>query len=117
MRTMQQQLHTLKSFDHLLEKDVSQENLYRDDPFKHNVNLIVFKNSVGTENINTSFSIIKIHQSMLFEKPVLVYFENHMKPLSPLDGQNAELLNINVGGTYAISCHCTLRETKQLSKP
>jgi hypothetical protein len=36
---------------------------------------------------------------MLFEEIIVVYSENHMKPINTLCGQNAELLIVKAGGT------------------
>jgi hypothetical protein len=38
---------------------------------------------------------------MLFKKIVTVYSENHTKPMTTLCGQNAELVFVEVGGTYS----------------
>jgi hypothetical protein len=39
---------------------------------------------------------------MLFTETVAVYCENHMEHTKTLCGQNAEILNVKVGGTYEI---------------
>jgi hypothetical protein len=38
---------------------------------------------------------------MLFREIIAVYSENHTKPINTLRGQNAELLNVKVGGAYS----------------
>jgi hypothetical protein len=38
---------------------------------------------------------------MLFKKIIALYSENYSKPKSSLRGKIAELLNVNVGGTYS----------------
>jgi hypothetical protein len=38
---------------------------------------------------------------MLFREIIIVYSENHTKPMNTLCGQNAELLIIKVGGTLS----------------
>jgi hypothetical protein len=43
---------------------------------------------------------------MLF-RDIAVYSEYHMKPISTLCGQKAELLSVKVDGTY--SSHCALK--------
>jgi hypothetical protein len=42
-----------------------------------------------------------INWLMLFKEIIAVCSENHKKPLNTLYGQNAELLNVKVGGTYS----------------
>jgi hypothetical protein len=42
----------------------------------------------------------------MFTEIIAVYGDNHMKTINILGGQNAEQLNIKVGGTY--SYHCAL---------
>jgi hypothetical protein len=44
---------------------------------------------------------------MLFRVQISAYSETHMKPINTLCGQNAELLNDEVGDTY--SCHWVLK--------
>jgi hypothetical protein len=34
-----------------------------------------------------------------FKEIIAVYYENHMKPINTLCGQNTELLNVKAGGT------------------
>jgi hypothetical protein len=36
----------------------------------------------------------------MFREIIIVYSENHMKPMNTLRGQSEELLNVTVGGTY-----------------
>jgi hypothetical protein len=36
-----------------------------------------------------------------FVEEIAVYSENHKKPMNTLCEQNAELLNVKVGGTYS----------------
>jgi hypothetical protein len=43
---------------------------------------------------------------MVFKELIAVYSENRTKPKYTLCGQNAEFVNVNVGGTY--SYHCAL---------
>jgi hypothetical protein len=38
---------------------------------------------------------------MLFKEIIALYSENHMKPVSTLCGQNAELLIVKAGSTYS----------------
>jgi hypothetical protein len=41
---------------------------------------------------------------ILFREIITVYSGNHAKPINTLCGQNAELLNVKVGGKY----HCAV---------
>jgi hypothetical protein len=40
---------------------------------------------------------------MLCREVIYVYSENHKKPINTFCEQNAELLNVNVGGTYRVT--------------
>jgi hypothetical protein len=35
---------------------------------------------------------------------IMVHSENHRKPINTLCGQNAEIMNVKVGGTYSKYC-------------
>jgi hypothetical protein len=39
---------------------------------------------------------------MLFREIIALYSENHAKPINTHYGQNAELLNVQAGGTYKL---------------
>jgi hypothetical protein len=41
----------------------------------------------------------KIIWLILFREIITVYSENHKQPINTLCGQNAEILNVEVGGT------------------
>jgi hypothetical protein len=41
---------------------------------------------------------------MLFREIIAVYSENRKKPINILRAQNAELLNVEAGGTYSAFC-------------
>jgi hypothetical protein len=60
----------------------------------------VFKNSVRTAKKTLHFAITKINWLTLFKEIIAVYSENHTKHINTLCGQNTELLNVEVGGTY-----------------
>jgi hypothetical protein len=45
---------------------------------------------------------------MLCSDIIAVYSKNHMKPIKTLCGQNAELMNVEAGGTY--SYHYALKD-------
>jgi hypothetical protein len=49
---------------------------------------------------------------MLFREVTAVYFENYIIPINSFCGQNAELLNVIVNGTYIY--HCVLKGQGQL---
>jgi hypothetical protein len=65
-------------------------------PFEVEACLIIFKNSVLTSNKTQHASITKISCLMLFRE---IIAKNNTKPINNLCGQNAELLNVEVGGT------------------
>jgi hypothetical protein len=37
----------------------------------------------------------------MFRGIIVVHYDNHKKPINTLCGQNAELLNVEAGGTYS----------------
>jgi hypothetical protein len=39
---------------------------------------------------------------MLFREIIAAYSENYTKPINKLCGQNAELMNVKVGGIYKL---------------
>jgi hypothetical protein len=41
---------------------------------------------------------------MLFRETAAVYCENHMEHIDTLCGQNAQFLNVKVGGIYSYHC-------------
>jgi hypothetical protein len=49
-------------------------------------------------------TLININLLMMFMEIIAVYFENHTKPINILCEQNADLLNVKVGGTYNYQC-------------
>lgn len=44
--------------------------------------------------------VTEINRLMLYAEITAVYFNNHANPINTLCGQNARLMNINVGRTY-----------------
>jgi hypothetical protein len=56
---------------------------------------------------------------ILFREIIPVYSENHMKPINTLCGQNAELLNVKVGGTYSYHCafKCQVKRNSEIIYP
>jgi hypothetical protein len=75
---------------------------------KHKSHLLIrlYKNSLFTTKTTQHFHITEISSLMLFEEITAVYSEYHIKPINKHCGQNAELLNIKVGGIY--NYHCAL---------
>jgi hypothetical protein len=65
---------------------------------------IIFKNSVRTAKKTQHFSITKVSWLILFREIIAVYSENNAKPINTLCGHNAELLNVNSGGTWFTTC-------------
>jgi hypothetical protein len=47
------------------------------------------------------FTITKISWLMLFSEIIVLYAENHMKPINTLCGENVELVNVKAGGKYS----------------
>jgi hypothetical protein len=41
---------------------------------------------------------------MLFKDIIAVYFENHMKPINTLCGQNEDFVNVQAYGKYRYYC-------------
>jgi hypothetical protein len=70
------------------------------NPLKLKLILIVFKHSVRTAKKTQPITITRINWLMLFEEIIVVYSENHMKPIHTLCGQNEELSIVKEGGTY-----------------
>jgi hypothetical protein len=62
---------------------------------------IISNDSVLTAKKTANFTIRKINWLTLFKEVIAVCSENCMKSVNTLCGQNAELLNIEVGGTYS----------------
>jgi len=46
-------------------------------------------------------SVIKTNQSILYREIIAVCSEIHAKHINTLCGQNTQLLNVKVGGTYS----------------
>jgi uracil DNA glycosylase len=61
----------------------------------------MLNNSVLTSKITQRVSVTTIIWLMLFREIIAVYFENHTETINTIRGQNAELLNVNVGGAYS----------------
>jgi hypothetical protein len=77
-------------------QDFKQYNITRIfgiDTFKHEIHIIIFKNSVPTSKKTQRVSITNISRLTLLKEIIGVYSENHTKPLHTLCGQNAEILN------------------------
>jgi hypothetical protein len=51
---------------------------------------------------------------MLFREIIAVYCEKHTEHTDTLCGQNAEILNVNVGGTYTNHCDFKQRALNHL---
>jgi hypothetical protein len=49
---------------------------------------------------------------MLLREMIAVYYDNHTKHIHTLCGQNAEVMNVKLGGTY--SCHFVKRHKEFL---
>jgi hypothetical protein len=59
----------------------------------------MFTNSVLTLKKIQHVSITKINRFMQLTEIIVVYSDNYTKHINTLCGENAELLNENVGGT------------------
>jgi hypothetical protein len=57
--------------------------------------------SVRTAQKTHSVSVIKINQLMLYREIIAVCSEIHTKHINTLCGQNVELWNVKLGGTYS----------------
>jgi hypothetical protein len=58
----------------------------------------LFKNKFSSciKETQKVYVITKISWWMLFKEIIAVYYENHVKPINRLFGQNAEVLNVEV---------------------
>jgi hypothetical protein len=68
-------------------------------PLRLNFLFIIYNNLVRTWQETHYVSATKPSRLMLFRETVAVYSENHMEHTNTLCGQNAEIFNVQVGGT------------------
>jgi hypothetical protein len=61
---------------------------------------IIFNNSVRTAKKTPRFTITKINWLQLFREIIAVYSENYTEKINILFEENAESLNLKVGGSY-----------------
>jgi hypothetical protein len=54
---------------------------------------------------------------MLFREIIPVYYENHIRNINVLRGENAGLLNIKANGTYSYHCRLSVKGTGQSNGP
>jgi hypothetical protein len=71
------------------------------NPLKPEAHLNIYEDSVRTAKKTQHFTITKINWLMLLKEIIAVHAENHTKPRNTQCGQNAELLNVKVDGTYS----------------
>jgi hypothetical protein len=66
-------------------------------PFEDEAVYILFKNSARTSKRTPNFTITKINWLMLFKEIIVVYSENHTKPINT----NSTLLTVEADGSYS----------------